>query len=125
MSPEDGTTGSAARAGALESGAVEREVARGGAVEGVVALPNDPKAIEELIARRRERLAATVDELVVRAHPKEIARRSAADAKGRLQAFAATPEGDLRSERLAAVAAAAVAFVGLLLLLRSRRGRAR
>ena len=33
---------------------------------------------------RRQRLANTVDELVVRAHPKEIARRSANDARTRL-----------------------------------------
>jgi len=105
MSPDDGTTQ--------------------GPVEGVVALPSDPKALEELIARRRDHLAATIDELVVRGHPKEIARRSAADAKGRLQAFVATSEGDLRTERLAAVATATAAFVGLLLLLRSRRRRAR
>lgn len=92
-----------------------------GAVEGVVALPRDPKALEDLIERRRVNLAATVDELVVRAHPKQIARRTAADALGRLRAFATTEDGGLRTERLAAVAGAAAAFLGLLLLVRSRR----
>jgi hypothetical protein len=105
MSPDDGTTT--------------------GPVEGVVALPGDPRALEELIAIRRDHLAATIDELLVRGHPREIARRSAVDAKGRVQAFTTTPDGDLRAERLAAVAAAAAAFFGLLLLLRSRRGGAR
>jgi hypothetical protein len=114
MSPDDGT-----REG---TGAIEAVVVP---LEGSPALPSDPKAIEDLIARRRATLAATIDELVVRTRPREIARRSAADAKGRIQAFASTPEGDLRTERLAAVAAAAVAFVGLLLLLRRRRGGAR
>lgn len=117
MSPDEGTTDGAARVPGPTAidGVV---VARGG------ALPGDPQAIEDLIAQRRASLAATVDELVVRAHPKEIARRSVADARGRLQAFANTPEGELRVERLAAVAGAAVAFLGLVLLLRRRRGRA-
>jgi hypothetical protein len=48
-----------------------------------------------------------------------------ADAKGRLRAFATTPEGELRAERLAAVAGAAVALLGLVLMVRNRRGRAR
>lgn len=117
MSP-DGTangSGEVARAGA----------GSGGAVEGVVALPSDPRAIEDLIERRRQNLAATIDELAVRAHPKEIARRSAADAKTRVQAFATAEDGALRTERLAAVAGAAVAFLALILLLRGRRGRSR
>jgi Protein of unknown function (DUF3618) len=107
MSPDDGTTGDQ------------------GAVQGQVVLPSDPAAIEALIAERRANLASTIDELMVRAHPKEIARRSAADAKGRVQAFATTDDGQLRTERLAAVAAAATALLGLILLLRRRRGRAR
>jgi hypothetical protein len=100
-----------------------------GAAEGVVVplksrvLPSDPQALEAMIAERRASLAATVDQLVVRAHPKEIARRSAEDAKGRVQAFAQTPEGDLRIERLAAVGAAAVAVLTLILWLRRRRNR--
>jgi hypothetical protein len=122
MSP-DGTndSGQVARADVGQG----RAVAQGGAVEGVVALPKDPKALEDLIARRRANLAATVDELVVRARPQEIVRRSVADVKGRAQAFATTEDGALRTERLAAVAGAAVAFLGLLLLLRRRNSRAR
>lgn len=119
MSPDEGTTDSTARpAGrnALNGVVIESEV---------TALPNDPQAIEALIAQRRATLAATIDELVVRAHPKEIVRRSVADARSRLQGFTTTAEGDLRAERLAAVAGAAVALVGLVLLLRNRRGRAR
>lgn len=117
MSPDDTTN---------EGGQVARtNGASEGAVEGVVALPRDVKSLEDLIERRRASLAATVDELVVRARPKEITRRAAAGAKSRLQAFATTEDGDLRTERLAAVAGTAVAFVGLLLLRRSRRGRSR
>jgi hypothetical protein len=114
MSPDDGS-----RDG---TGAIERVVVP---LEGAPALPTDPKAIEDLIARRRDSLAATIDELVVRAHPREIARRSAADAKGRVQAFATTPDGGLRTERLAAVAGAALASLTLVLVLRRRRGAAR
>jgi len=85
-------------------------------------LPGDPAAIEALIAQRRSELAATIDELVIRAHPKEIARRSAADARQRVQTFATTDDGRPRTERLAAVAAAVVALLGMLLVLRRRSG---
>jgi len=88
-------------------------------------LPSDPAAIEDLIARKRADLAATIDELTVRAHPKEIARRSAADAKSRVQAFATTDDGALRTERLAAVAGAVAAVLAVLILLRRRAGRSR
>jgi hypothetical protein len=114
MSPDDGS-----RDG---SGAIERVVVP---LEGAPALPSDPKAIEDLIARRRESLATTIDELVVRVHPREVARRTVADAKGRVRTFATTPEGGLRTERLAAVAGAVAALVTIVLLLRRRRGGAR
>ena len=84
-------------------------------------LPSDPAALEALIARRRADLASTIDELVVRAHPKEIARRSAAGARDRARSFALTDDGQPRIERLAAVGAAVVAVIGLLVVARSRR----
>jgi Protein of unknown function (DUF3618) len=115
MSP-DGTADGTAGGGTAAGESPRRPVA---------ALPSDPAAIEALIAQRRADLASTIDELVVRAHPKEIARRSAADARTRLQAFATTPEGELRTERLAAVAGAALAVVTVLVLLRRRLGRSR
>jgi len=105
MSADDGTTAGGA-------GAPGRAAA---------PLPSDPAAIEALIAQRRAELASTIDELVVRAHPREIARRSAADLRGRAQAFARTDDGQWRTERLAAVTVAAVALLGALLL-RRRRG---
>jgi anti-sigma-K factor RskA len=94
---------------------------------GTEPLPDDPAEIEALIARHRSDLASTIDELVVRAHPKEIARRSAADLQGRARAFATTEDGGLRVERLAAVAAAIVAVIGLLVgaKVRDRRRRRR
>ncbi|MBI4942533.1 MAG: DUF3618 domain-containing protein [Actinobacteria bacterium] len=92
--------------------------------EVVARRSNDPATIEAEIARRREHLAATVDELVERAHPKALAARGVEDAKGRLQAAVRTPQGDLRAERVGAVAAAVALFVLLSVVLR-RRGRKR
>jgi hypothetical protein len=126
MSRDDETTDGAARA--AQAGAVDVGAVAGGApgaFEGAIVLPRDPKALEDLIAQRRADLTATIDELVTRAHPREIVRRSVADARGRVRAFATTQDGAVRVERLAAVAGAVVAVVGLLLLLRTRRDRSR
>ena len=57
-------------------------------------LPEDPEAIEKIIDDRRRRLAQTVDELVVRAHPKEIARRTTSDAKQRARGLVSDDAGD-------------------------------
>jgi hypothetical protein len=81
----------------------------------------DPAAIETDIEATRARLADTVDELAVRLHPKEIGKRSVQDAKSRLWAATHTAEGGLRTERLAAIGAAAAALVGLLVAVRRRR----
>jgi Protein of unknown function (DUF3618) len=96
-----------------------------GAAAGATAgkLPSDPARLEQLIARKRDDLASTIDELAYRVHPKEVARRSAADARGRLRAFTSTPEGGLRTERLAAIAAAVAAVVALIGLIRRSRHR--
>ncbi|WP_460459511.1 DUF3618 domain-containing protein, partial [Angustibacter peucedani] len=77
---------------------------------------DDPATIEHDIEATRERLAGTVDELAVRLHPKEIGRRSVADAKAKVRAATTTPDGSPRVERIAAVAAAAAALGGLLAL---------
>jgi hypothetical protein len=86
-------------------------------------LPDDPEALERIIDARRRHLAQTVDELVVRAHPKEIARRAAADGQQRAIALVTDERGDLRYERIAAAAAAAVLIVVLVVVRRrvSRR----
>jgi len=78
--------------------------------------------IESDIAATRARLASTIDELAVRAQPKEIARRQLESAKVKLDAAIRTPEGDIRVERVGAVAAAVAAIVVLVAWLR-RRGR--
>ena len=76
-------------------------------------LPSDPAAIEALIAERREHLAATVDELAVRAHPRSIALRTKNDLQSRVRDATMTPEGDVRIERIGAVAGALVAVAAL------------
>ena len=77
-------------------------------------------AIEAEIAATRAHLASTIDELAVRAQPREIARRQAESAKSKFDEATHTPEGDLRVERLGAIAAAGVAVVVLLAVLHRR-----
>jgi hypothetical protein len=84
-------------------------------------LPDDPEALEKIIDDRRQRLAQTVDELVVRAHPKAIARRSANDAREKAIGFVTDERGELRYERVAAAAAAVVLLVVVVVV--RRRGR--
>jgi len=83
-----------------------------------------PKTVEDLeaeIAAARTRLAGTVDELHTRTAPQEIARRQVESAKTKFTEATRTESGDLRKERVGALAAAAVALIGLGLL-RRRRG---
>lgn len=82
-------------------------------------------AIEAEIVETRTRLASTIDELAVRAQPKEIARRQAESAKARLVAATHTPEGDLRVERVSAVAAGSAVLLGLAILHRRHRSQRR
>ena len=112
------------------SAEVERSAAANGAIAATPAVDGeivtsrragDPAAIEAEIARRREHLAATVDELVERANPRALAQRGVEDARGRLRAAAFTPSGELRVERVAAVAAAVAVLVLLRTLVRRRR----
>jgi hypothetical protein len=88
---------------------------------GGESLPEDPEALEKIIDDRRRHLAQTVDELVVRAHPKEIARRSAEDARQRAVGFAVDEQGQVRYERVAAAATALVLLVVGVVV--RRRGR--
>ena len=69
--------------------------------------------IEAEIVAARERLASTVDELHTRTAPKEIARRQAESLKERFEQATRTESGDLRTERVAGLAAAAVVLLGL------------
>jgi adenylate kinase len=79
-------------------------------------LPDDPEALERIIDARRRHLAETVDELVVRAHPRHIARRAVADTRQRAVAFVTDERGELRYERIGAAAAAVVLLVALVIV---------
>ncbi len=87
------------------------------------ALPSSPQEIEAAIAERRAHLADTVDELVQRAQPKAIAQRLVQDARRSLVSATHTDDGELRTERLVAVAGAVVALIALFTLLRRRSRR--
>ncbi|SDP19573.1 Protein of unknown function [Pedococcus dokdonensis] len=69
--------------------------------------------IEADIAAARDRLAGTVDELHTRTAPQEIARRQVESARAKFTEATRTESGDLRTERIAALAAAAVALIGI------------
>lgn len=95
---------------------------------GHAPVPSAPAdALQAEIAARQERLAATVDELTSRVHPKEVLRRSAADGKemaagvqGKVREALTDERGKPRVERIAAVGAAAAALVGAMIWRRSR-----
>lgn len=75
--------------------------------------------IEADIAATRARLATTVDELVERAHPKNVVKRQVDQAKA--QVF--DERGELRTQKLIAVGGAVVGVVGMLLMIRRLVGR--
>ena len=75
--------------------------------------------IEADIAATRARLASTVDELVDRAHPKNMARRQVEQAKA--QVF--DERGQLRTQKIVAVGGAVAGVLAVLLLIRRLVGR--
>lgn len=79
-----------------------------------------PDQIEAQIAVTRAHLASTIDELAVRAQPGEIVRRQRASARAKLVEATHTPEGDLRVERLGAIAAAGAVVLIVLAVLHRR-----
>jgi uncharacterized protein (DUF2345 family) len=88
---------------------------------GAATMPRSPAALEQAIVERRNHLSATIDELTFRARPKQIARRGVAGVRAKVQNATHTPEGELRTERLAAVGGAVVLLTGVLVFLRRRR----
>lgn len=83
-----------------------------------------PPTVAELeaeIAVTRARLATTVDELVTRAQPKEIARRQGENARLAFIDATRTQDGNLRVERIAGVVGALLAVIVAIGLLRRRR----
>jgi hypothetical protein len=82
---------------------------------------SETAAIEQDIQAARARLEGTVNELAYRAQPQVIVQRQVRSLKLRLDEATHTPDGELRVERVAAVAVAAVAIVVAYGLLRRRR----
>lgn len=70
--------------------------------------------IESDIAQTRERLAATIDQLVDRTSPKQIAKREVASVK----AFFVDAQGSPRTDNFLKVAGGVAGFVALLVLIR-------
>jgi len=75
-----------------------------------------PAEIEAEIERTRARLAGTVDAIVDRVTPRNVARRTMALAKAQVR----DEDGGLRNDRVAVIA---IALVVGLVLVRWRRGR--
>ena len=82
-----------------------------------------PDEIEAEIATTRARLASTIDELAIRTQPREIVRRQKESAKARFVEATHTPEGDVRVERIGALAAAGAAVLLVLAILHRRHHR--
>lgn len=75
--------------------------------------------LEADIAATRVRLAATVDELVDKAHPKNVAKRQVDQAKAQVY----DEQGNLRTQKLIAVGGAVAGAIGVLLVIRGLVGR--
>lgn len=73
-----------------------------------------PNSLEDELEATRQRLAATIDQLVERSHPKSIAKRQAEDAVGYFVAADGTP----RTENIAKVAAGVVGVVVTFVVIR-------
>jgi hypothetical protein len=87
------------------------------------AVPLTPQVaqLEAELAERRAHLSTTVDELVTRLMPREILRREVEAVRIKVAEKTLTPDGQVRSELVAAVlGAASVVLIGVGLLRRSR-----
>jgi uncharacterized protein DUF3618 len=73
--------------------------------------PRTPAQIEADIERARARLAGTVDEIVERVKPANVANRLADSAKAQVM----EPDGSLRQDRVAIIGGAVVLVVVLVL----------
>ena len=76
--------------------------------------PQTPAEIEAEIEATRARLASTVDELVDKAHPRNVAKRQVEQAKSQVYDV----QGNLRTERIATVAGAVAGVIVVLLVVR-------
>jgi hypothetical protein len=79
-----------------------------------VADPERPDTIEREMEETRERLAETIDELIDRTNPKNVARREA-DA---VKAVFVDDQGNPRTENILKAAGGVAGFIVLLVLIR-------
>ena len=85
---------------------------------------SEADALQRDIEDRQARLAASVDELTTRVHPRSVLRSGQDSVQRRARAAVLTDDGEPRVERIVAVGSAALALVGALLWRsgKSRRG---
>lgn len=79
--------------------------------------------LQAQIEAAQQRLASTIDELAFRTKPQELVRRQTESARAALVSASRTPDGALRMDRVAIVAAVVVALLGLVVSGRRRRRR--
>jgi hypothetical protein len=84
---------------------------------------SEADVIAEQIERRQARLAADVDELATRVHPKTLVRTTGESARTKARAAVVADDGSPRVERLAAAGSAVLIVVGALLLRGRKRSR--
>ncbi|WP_312722181.1 DUF3618 domain-containing protein [Mobilicoccus sp.] len=86
--------------------------------------PKENRSLDEIekdIARNRDDLAATIDELAYRVKPANVAKRQVEEAKGFVDRTTRTPEGGLRLEVVGPAVGAVVLLVALAIYNRTRR----
>ena len=76
--------------------------------------PQSPAEIEAEIEATRARLASTVDELVDKAHPRNVAKRQVEQARSQVY----DAQGNLRTEKIATIAGAVAGVIVVLLVVR-------
>jgi hypothetical protein len=86
---------------------------------------SEADALQRDIERRQAQLAATVDELTTRVHPRTVLRTGQDSLRRRARGAVVAEDGQLRVERVVAVVSAAVALVGAMLWRSGRRRRHR
>ena len=79
--------------------------------------------LENDIITTRDRLAQTIDELSVRAAPKNVVARQREQAKASFTAATRTESGELRMDRVAIAAAAVVGLVVLKVISSNRKAK--
>ncbi len=92
----------------------ETDVTNDSRPEVPTTITGTPDQLVTQIDEVRNRLAANVDQLVQRSHPKTIARRGLADLKSKF----VTPSGEPRMETIVPVVGGIVAVVGVIVVIR-------